>query len=444
MMNNNKKYVVQPVDLPVNAVIEVPGSKSITQRAMIAAALARGESRLEGALKSEDTELLASALGKLGIEIEWYGAGLGIKSSGVIGPGGDFQQPLELYMGNNGTGIRLLTSLVCLGSGYYLLTGTKRMEERPIAPLLEALRPWGAKISCVKGTNSPPVLVDADGLTGGDTVIDGSLSSQYISSLLLISSYLKAASRICVKGQLVSRPYVDITLAVMRSFGASVEEAVWQDMPCFEVQPGAYNAMNYAVEGDASSASYFWAAAAVTGGRVTVSNIASHALQGDAAFADILGRMGCEVTKNENGVTVAGPELGGLKGIDIDMGKWPDVAPTLAVVAAFARGTTRISGIHHLRIKETDRIAAVATELKRMGAVVHELEDGLIIEGSEPLHGAEIKTYNDHRMAMAFAVAGLKVPGVVISNPDCVVKSFPDFWEKWVKMTISWEEIGYK
>ncbi|MEZ0328075.1 MAG: 3-phosphoshikimate 1-carboxyvinyltransferase [Dissulfuribacterales bacterium] len=435
-MNSNKKYVVQPVDLPVNAVIEVPGSKSITQRAMITAALANGESRLEGALKSEDTELLADALTKLGVDVAWIDSGLRMKNSGVVGPGGDFQQPLELYMGNNGTGIRLLASLVCLGAGHYLLTGTKRMEERPIAPLLQALRPWGAKISCVKGTNAPPVLVDADGLAGGDTVIDGSLSSQYISSLLLVAPYLKAHGRICVKGNLVSRPYVDITLAVMRSFGVGVEETVWQDMPCFEVQPGAYNAMHYAVEGDASSASYFWAAAAVTGGKVTVSNIPPNALQGDVAFADILGRMGCDVTKSENGVTVSGPEAGRLKGIDIDMSKWPDVAPTLAVVAAFARSTTRISGVHHLRIKETDRIAAVATELQRMGAVVHELEDGLIIEGGVPFHGAEIETYNDHRMAMAFAVAGLKVPGVVISNPDCVVKSFPDFWEKWVKMTI--------
>lgn len=438
-----KRCVVQPVDIPVNAVIDVPGSKSITQRAMIAAALAKGVSRLQGALRSEDTELLADALSKLGMEIEWDGAGLTIKSNGAIGPGGDFQQPLELYMGNNGTGIRLLTSLVCLGSGYYLLTGTKRMEERPIAPLLEALRQWGAVISCVKGTNCPPVLVEADGLAGGETVIDGSLSSQYISSLLLVAPYLKAPSRIFVRGRLVSEPYVDITLAVMRSFGAVVEKREDEGL-FFEVQPQPYNAMTYAVEGDASSASYFWAAAAVTGGRVTVSNIPADALQGDAAFADILGRMGCEVIKDENGVTVSGPELGGLKAIDIHMGRWPDVAPTLAVVAAFARGTTRISGIHHLRIKETDRINAVATELKRMGAVVHELEDGLIIEGGGPLHGAEIHTYNDHRMAMAFAVAGLKVPGVVISNPDCVVKSFPDFWEKWVKMTISWGEADYK
>lgn len=431
-----KKYVVQTVQTPVNAVVRVPGSKSITQRAMVTAALARGESRLEGALKSEDTELLADALAKLGVQLVWDDVSLRVKGTGAIGPGGDFTQPLTLYMGNNGTGIRLLTSLVCLGSGHYMLTGTKRMEERPIAPLLEALRPWGARIYCVKGTNAPPVLVEADGLAGGNTVIDGSLSSQYISSLLLVSPYLKAPGRICVKGNLVSRPYVNITLAVMRSFGGVVEEMEQEGMPCFEAQIKPYEARTYSVEGDASSASYFWAAAAVTGGKVTVSNIYRDALQGDAAFADILERMGCEVTKNEAGVTVAGPELGELRGIDIDMGKWPDVALTLAVVAAFARGVTRISGIQHLRIKETDRITAVATELQRMGACVTELKDGLVIEGGAALHGAEIQTYNDHRMAMAFAVAGLRVPEVVICNPDCVSKSFPDFWEKWVRMSI--------
>lgn len=431
------KYVLQPVTSPINAVLQVPGSKSITQRAMVVAALVKGASFLQGALRSEDTELLASALVKLGVEVNWTDAGLQIKSSGVMGPGGEFNGPLELYMGNNGTGIRLLTSLVCLGSGFYLLTGTKRMEERPIVHLLTALRQWGAKISCVNGTDSPPVLVEADGLAGGDTVIDGSLSSQYISSLLLIAPYLKNTGRICVVGNLVSRPYVNITLAVMRSFGGIVDEMEQEGMPCFVVQPVPYKAMNYAVEGDASSASYFWAAAAVTGGKVTISNIHRDALQGDAAFADILARMGCRVTKDETGVTVTGPEIGELRGIDIDMGKWPDVAPTLAVVAAFARGTTRISGIKHLRIKETDRITAVATELQRMGVNVKELEDGLVIEGGAPLRGVEIQTYNDHRMAMAFAVAGLRVPNLVICNPDCVSKSFPDFWEKWVYMSLS-------
>lgn len=432
-----KKYVLQPAKFPVNAVLQMPGSKSITQRAMVVAALAEGESLLQGALRSEDTELLADALVKLGIEAKWTDVGLNIKSSGVVGHGGDFNQPLSLYMGNNGTGIRLLTSMVCLGTGYYLLCGTKRMEERPIVHLLKALRQWGADISCVNGTDSPPVLVKADGLSGGDTVIDGSLSSQYISSLLLVAPYLKKTSRICVTGNLVSRPYVNITLAVMRSFGGVIEEMENLDMPCFVIQPVPYRAMNYAVEGDASSASYFWAAAAVTGGEVTVSNIPSHALQGDAAFVDILKRMGCDVKKGETGITVIGPEKGELRGIDIDMGKWPDVAPTLAVVAAFARGTTRISGIHHLRIKETDRIKAVAMELQRMGASVDELEDGLVIDGGAALHGAEIQTYNDHRMAMAFAVAGLRVPDVVIYDPDCVSKSFPNFWEKWVKMTLS-------
>jgi len=431
-----KKYVVQVLESPVNAVVQMPGSKSITQRAMVAAALAKGESLLKGALKSEDTGLLADALTQLGIRACWSEEGLKINGTGRVGPGGDLEQPLKLYMGNNGTGIRLLTSLVCLGSGHYLLTGTKRMEERPIAPLLEALRPWGARISCVNATNAPPVLVEADGLIGGDTVIDGSLSSQYISSLLLVAPYLKAPGRICVKGNLVSRPYVDITLAVMRSFGAGVEERKQDGMPCFEVQLRAYEAQTYAVEGDASSASYFWAAAAVTGGQVTVSNIPSRALQGDAAFADILGQMGCEVKKDETGVTVIGPERGELRAIEIDMGRWPDVAMTLAVVAAFARGRTHISGIHHLRIKETDRIRAVATELQRMGACVTELKDGLVIEGGAPMHGAEIQTYNDHRMAMAFAVAGLKVPNVVICDPDCVAKSFPDFWEQWVRISL--------
>ncbi len=416
-----------PVVQDLNAKVLVPGSKSLTQRAMVAAALCDGKSRIKGPLISEDTTLLKQALEKLGAGFEKDGRDYVVRGTGgKINPG-----PIELYMGNNGTGIRFLTSVVALGHGTYKLSGTRRMGERPIQPLLDALSMWGARAISELGTGCPPVEVVASGLSGGKTLISAKKSSQFLSSLLLVAPYTREPANITLDGPLVSRPYVDLTLSVMEQFGVTVEE---KDL-CFLVPQNGYRPCSYEVEGDASSASYFFAAAAVTGGKVTVQNIPSKPLQGDAAFVDILQSMGCEVTRDEQGTTVTGPKDGGLRGIEINMSRWPDVVPTLAVVAAFATGQTIITHVEHLRIKETDRIKAVATELSKMGADVEELEDGLVINGGRLLHGARIHTYDDHRIAMSFAVAGLRVPGVKIENPECVQKSFPEFWSVWDNMT---------
>ncbi len=411
----------------LRARVRVPGSKSITQRVLVIASLADGESELEGPLDSEDTLLLRNSLRLLGIPIQDRGPDWTVGGQG----GRILPTSQALYLGNNGTGIRFVTSLVCLGQGTYRLTGTRRMSERPIAPLLKALEAWGAGARSIEGNGCPPVEIDAHGLDGGEALLSASKSSQYLSSMLLVGPYTRDLARIRLDGPLVSRPYVDLTLAVMAAFGIEVRE----EGGSFLVPQETYRAREYPIEGDASSASYFWAAAAVTGGRITVENIPSDSLQGDAVFADILATMGCSVEKGPAGITVQGPPWDMLKAIDIDMGKWPDLVPSLAVVAAFANGTSVIRNVAHLRIKETDRLKALAQELSKTGASVEELEDGLVIKGTQDMHGTVIDTYRDHRMAMAFAVTGLRVPGIKIRDPDCVQKSFPSFWE-------SWQEIG--
>jgi len=408
----------------IDTTLAVPGSKSLTQRALIAASLADGTSQLVGPLVSEDTEYSSGALAQMGMMTEkgpdvWTVKGKGGKISPTVEP---------IYLGNNGTATRFLTSVAALGHSTYLVDGDKRMHERPIGPLMQALQGWGVDISSVKGTGCPPLAINAGGLRGGETVLPEGKSSQYLSSLLLVAPYAKQPAILCVEGEVLSKPYVAMTLAVMAEFGIWVDAA--QDYSRFTVPQGCYKAREYAIEGDASNASYFWAAAAVTGGRVTVSNVPVPSLQGDAMLVPLLGRMGCEVTREGNGITVAASRP--LEGITVDMGDMPDVVPTLAVVAAFAEGVTRITNIAHLRIKECDRLSAVVTELTKMGAKVEELPDAMIIYGDSGrrLHGAEIETYKDHRMAMCFAVAGLRVPGVRITGEGCVAKSFPGFWER--------------
>ncbi len=407
-----------------NIKVRVPGSKSITQRALVAAALADGESLLKGPLHSEDTRMLRSALEVMGVSIVDQGDDLKVRgTAGKLNAPGD----KEIFMGNNGTGIRFMVAVAGLARGVTVLTGTERMGERPVQPMLDSLSQWGVKAESVKGTGCPPVRIESDGIAGGEATLAASKSSQFLSAMLLVAPYASRPAVIKLDGPLVSRPYVDITLAVMNAFGISVQE---KD-DSFLVPQGCYNAREYAVEGDASSASYFFAAAAITGGRVTVENIPENPLQGDAAFVDILGSMGCLVEKGPEGVTVQGPPEGGLQGIDIDMSKWPDVVPTLAVVASFATGTTRITNVEHLRIKETDRLKAMATELSKLGVNITEEQDGLVIHGGDGYRGSEIETYDDHRIAMCFAVASLRVPGIKVLDPDCVGKSFPEFWDVW-------------
>ncbi len=412
----------------VDATIAVPGSKSLTQRALIAAALADGTSRLVGPLASEDTNYTAEALGQMGVKIE-----RGADVWTVYGNGGKLNTPeKEIFLGNNGTATRFLTSVAALGQGEFRIDGEKRMRERPIGPLMEALQGWGVDIKSVMGTGCPPLKINSHGISGGGTILPEGKSSQYVSSLLLVAPYAAKPASLEVQGEVLSKPYVAMTLSVMSDFGVRVD--CNEEFNSFSIPQGQYQAMDYEIEGDASNASYFWAAAAITGGRITVPNVPVPSLQGDAFLMPLLARMGCEISRDGNGISLSGRDR--LKCISVDMASMPDVVPTLAVVAAFAHGKTVIKNIAHLRIKECDRLSATLTELARMGAKVEEGEDFMVIhgDGGECLHGAEIETYNDHRMAMSFAVAGLRVPGVRISGEGCVAKSFPDFWERFGRL----------
>lgn len=415
----------------IDATIEVPGSKSLTQRALIAAALADGESCLIGPLASEDTDYTARALRAMGVDLDTAGSRWTVRGRG----GRISAPPTDIYLGNNGTATRFLTSVAALGSGTFTITGDERMAERPIQPLMSALAGWGVAIKSMQGTGCPPLEIKANGIAGGRTVLPEGKSSQYLSSLLLVAPYARKRAVLDVQGEVLSKPYVAMTLAVMKSFG--IEVTASDTLAHFEIPPGVYKARQYQVEGDASSASYFWAAAAVTGGRVTVANVPDPSLQGDAALVKILARMGCTVERSAHGITVIGPEE--LHGVEVDMGDCPDVVPTLAVVATRARGRTVIRNIAHLRIKECDRLHVMVEELTKLGARMTEQPDSMIIEGlgpdAPPMHGAEIDTYNDHRIAMSFAVAGLVVPGVKVRGEECVAKSFPDFWTRFARLS---------
>ncbi|OGR30224.1 MAG: 3-phosphoshikimate 1-carboxyvinyltransferase [Desulfobacca sp. RBG_16_60_12] len=403
---------------PVEATLTLPGSKSYTHRALMAAALAGGESVLTNALAAEDTELTARALAQLGAGVDWQGTTIR-----VMGRGGRWlPAPLPIYLGNSGTSMRFLTALTALGEGEYLLTGTARLCQRPLGELLDALRQVGVRAESEQGDGCPPVRVTG-GLTGGRARLSGGTSSQYLSALLFIGPLAPKGLEIDITGELVSRPYVDLTLEVLGEFGITYYREGYR----FFQLPGGqcYLPQTYEIEADASSASYFWAAAALTGGRVTITNLGLESSQGDAAFPEVLERMGCAIESTPAGLTVTG---GPLKGVAVDMAAMPDLVPTLAVLAAFAQGDTVITGVAHLRHKESDRLVAVVTELQKMGVEARETPDGLVIRGGTP-HGAVIHTYNDHRIAMSFAVAGLKAEGVRITDPDCVAKSFPDFWE---------------
>lgn len=418
---------IRPVE-NIDAVVSIPGSKSITQRALITAALAEGTSTLQGPLVSEDTDYSSAALGQMGVLIE-----KGEQSWRVVGTGGRIGEPDDdIYLGNNGTATRFLTSVASLGTGEFIIDGDERMRERPIEPLIQALEGWGVDIESIDGTGCPPLSIVASGLSGGRTLLPEGKSSQYLSSLLLVAPYAQHTAELEVVGAILSKPYVAMTLEVMSAFGVDVEAA--PDFSRFTIPGGRYQALDYHIEGDASNGSYFWAAAAVTGGTVTVDNIPVPSLQGDALLVPLLARMGCNVEQWGRGIKVVGPEK--LEAISVDMGDMPDVVPTLAVVAAFAEGSTEISNIAHLRIKECDRLHATTAELIKLGVEVDEFDDRMVIHGrgGEGMRGAEIETYDDHRMAMSMAVAGLRVPEVRILGEKCVAKSFPDFWERFAAL----------
>jgi 3-phosphoshikimate 1-carboxyvinyltransferase len=405
---------------PLRGTIRPPGSKSITNRALVCAALAEGQSLLDGVLDSDDTRAMIEALPRLGIPVEHDRANATVQ---VVGCGGRLPATkADLFVGNSGTTIRFLTAMLSLGQGTYRLDGTPRMRERPIGDLLDALQKLGADVMSEQASGCPPVIVRGRGLAGGRATVAGDISSQFLSGLLMAAPYAAAAVELVVEGPLVSRPYVEMTRAVMRSFGVTI--AV--ERPCrFTIAaPQHYHARHYAVEPDASAASYFFAAAAITRGEVTVEGLSRDSLQGDVAFCDCLERMGCQIQYEPDEITVAG---GPLRGIDADMNAISDTVQTLAAVALFAEGPTTIGGVAHIRHKETDRIHALAIELRKLGARVEERDDGLKITPG-PLRGAEIDTYDDHRMAMSVALVGLKVPGVVIRDPGCTAKTYPNFF----------------
>ena len=414
---------ITPAPGPVTGSVRPPGSKSLTNRALAVAALADGRTTIEAAGFSDDTRVMADALGALGIEVETDEPARRLR---VAGCGGEVPEgPKDINTGDSGTATRFLVALVAAGRGRYRIDGSERMRERPIQDLLDALGALGVRARSEAGTGCPPVVVETQGLKGGEVEVRGATSSQFLSGLLMAAPAAQGPVTIRVAGELVSKPFVDMTVAVMRDFGAATTR---EGYARFEVAaPQAYRARRYAVEPDASSASYFLAAAAATGGRVTVEGLARDSLQGDARFADVLEAMGCQVEWTADGVTVAGPER--LRGVRVDMNAMPDMVLTLAPLALLAKGRTVIENVANLRVKESDRLKALATELARLGARVEEHPDGLTIWPPRTVLSAEVQTYNDHRMAMGLAVVGLVVPGLRIAGAECVSKTYPDFFE---------------
>jgi 3-phosphoshikimate 1-carboxyvinyltransferase len=406
----------------LNVIVKVPGSKSYTQRALAIASLAEGESVLRNALHSEDTDHLITALRLLGAEID-------VREDDILvkGTAGRIGNPhREIFLGNNGTAIRLLSSIVCLGEGPFTLTGDDRLCKRPIRPLIDALKMLGAEIRTRGERGFPPVTVRAHGLRGGDVVLREIGSSQYISSLLISGALTEKGCNVRIQGPVPSRPYVDMTMETMMEFG--VEAAAAGSDAYRVVGRQCYRGIPYDIEGDVSAASYFFLAAALSEGTVRVENIRPATMQGDIRLLAIMEKLGVRFIRGRNSVTATAGRLDDGDH-EFDMGDMPDMVPTLAVLSAVRSGRTAIFNVSQLRIKESDRIAALVNELRRVGAGAEELEDGLVINGGN-LHGADIETYNDHRIAMGFAVLGLSVPGIRIKNPSCVRKSFPGFWNE--------------
>lgn len=413
---------IQPWPRPPDAVVTVPGSKSYTNRALLVAALAEGKTRLTGALFSDDTDYMSQALRKLGVAVE---ADAGTCLFEVVGNGGRIPvDRAELYIGNAGTAARSLVSYVALGNGTFVVDGDEPMRRtRPIADLLDALVQLGVDARSQAADGYLPVVVQARGFKGGKTKLDASKSSQFLTSLMLTAPYTDNGLEIETIGEL-KRQYIDITMAVMQAFGVSVAH---DDYRTFHIAGRqCYQAREYAIEPDASNASYFFAAAAISGGRVRVDNISVDSAQGDIHFVDVLEKMGCTVGRYEDGIEVTGPSA--LKGIDVDMKEISDTSLTLAAMAPFAETPVTIRNIEHTRWQETDRIRAMTTELRKLGVDVVERRDGVTISPSK-ITPAAVDTYDDHRIAMSFSLLGLRVPGIRINNPGCVSKTFPAYFE---------------
>ena len=404
--------------------INLPGSKSLSNRALLLAALAEGTTTITNLLESDDTRHMLNALKQLGID---YTLSENKTTCTVTGNAGAIRRTNleELFLGNAGTAMRPLCAALCLGTGSYLLTGEPRMKERPIGHLVDALREAGAKITYQEGEGYPPLLIEANGLSGGKVKIDGAISSQFLTALLLAAPLAKEDMTISIIGELVSKPYIDITLHIMQEFGVEVAHDNYQT---FRVKGGqTYKAVEtFMVEGDASSASYFLAAAAIKGGTVKVTGIGKKSIQGDIQFVDVLEKMGAVVEWGDDFVSVS---KGELHAIDMDFNHIPDAAMTIATTALFAEGTTTLRNIYNWRVKETDRLFAMATELRKVGAEVEEGEDYLKITPPDVLKHAAIDTYDDHRMAMCFSLLALDPVSVTINEPECTAKTFPTYFE---------------
>ena len=417
----SKTYNVTPVKRPPEVVVTVPGSKSITNRALLLAAFANGESTLRNALRSDDTSVFLDSLNRLGIPATESGnSDFTVDGKGEIPSSGK----VELFVGNAGTACRFLIPACATSKGFFHFDGTERMRERPLSELLDSLQKLGAQVS-PPGRQHLPLSLTVSGMEGGSIDIDSSRSSQFLSGLMMVSTRAKSDLRIKRVGGLVSRPYVDITFRMMEAFGIPITRDGYDE---FLAPAGTrYSGRTYDIEPDASTASYFFAAAALTSGKIEVRNLwRESSIQGDIRFLDVLEQTGCTVRSTDEGTLVEGPER--TRGIDVDMKDISDTFMTLAALAPFALGPTTIRGISHTRGQESDRVEAMAIELKRLGAVVSTEADSITIKPSR-LKGCEVSTYDDHRIAMALSLVGLKVPGVVITGADCVSKTAPEYFD---------------
>ncbi len=415
----------------IDGEVTIPGSKSLSNRILLLAALADGPTVITNLLRSDDIERMLDALQALGVPCELSEDGTGCIVTGQGGPLSTTQE-LELFLGNAGTAMRPLTAALCLGQGEFTLEGVPRMYERPIGDLVDALRACGADIDYLGKEGFPPLRIRGTGLNGGTVRIKGNISSQFLTALLMSAPYASDDLTIEVEGELVSKPYIDITLAAMQQFGVTVENDNYRTLTVRHGQryrsPG-----EVMVEGDASSASYFLAAAAIAGGTVRVHGIGKASVQGDVAFAEVLEQMGATVGWSDYWVEVS---RGALRGIDVDLNHIPDAAMTIATTALFAQGPTAIRNVYNWRVKETDRLHAMATELRKLGADVEEGRDYLIVNPVSEIKAASIETYDDHRIAMCFSLAAFGNAPITILDPGCTAKTFPRYFDEFRALTV--------
>lgn len=422
-----KFYQPKPIS-NFDVTIDIPGSKSITNRALILSAFSGKSITLKNILLSDDTKYMIEALKKLDNKIELDSINKTLKIKGNKNP--TFKN-LELYVGNAGTAMRFLASYLATGSGDAILYGNERMNQRPIKDLVESLRQLNVEVKYLKNEGFPPIKIITKGVFAKEVSIDGSKSSQYISSILMAAPNFKTSIDINLIGNTVSRPYIDMTLSMLKSFGVSYIEKQNK----ISIVPQDYSCAEYTIEGDMSSASYFLAMALITNSKVTINNFFKNSIQGDSKFLDVLVKMGLKIISfNDNSITISG--INEYNGIFLDMNDIPDVAQTLAAVALFAKTPTKVWNVENMRIKETDRIHALKNEITKINGTFIEYNDGfeIIPKNNSEYIGNALETYDDHRMAMSLALIGLKIQNIKILDPDCVTKTFPNFFEEFSKI----------